>query len=1120
VSAQLSLFELGTGFSEEQLAAIDDRGGECVLAANAGSGKTSVLVERFVAAVVGEGVAPSRILAITFTDRAAGELRGRVRARLLALGARSAAHECAAAPISTFHAFATRLLRSHPLLAPLPPDFDVLDEAESAALRERAFQLAFARWQERDGALDLAAEFGVDALRHALFAVYDERRSRGEDEPRLPLPPPPPDARAAAQQLLATAQALAVRLGGAALTESVATALGRLERCRELLAGPLDLAALASLTLTRRGKAFECAEADGYEGALASLERALVDARAAAAIPLLDQLLEDLGERFTLLKQARGGADFDDLELAAARLLREHPEIAQAWRERFERLMVDELQDTNARQIAILAELERDNLFTVGDAFQSIYAFRHADVEIFRERFARLREQGRGLVLSANYRSRTAILDGVNAIFAPLFGERFVPLRPGRTDAAGGPALELILTDTDGWDEHAQLFSAGPRLWRAAEARLLAARIDELIAGGEAAPGEIVVLLRAASEIGVYETEIASRGHATLTPAGAGFYRRPEIADLAAYLTALANPLDELALYGALASPLAGASSDALVELALAARERAVSPYAALAAGGIDERLDAFAACFAAARAAAPVRSLGEIVAAAIADHGYERYLRQLSGAERRVANVHKLVRLAREFEGREGRDLRRFADALAAGRLGSLREAEAPPPLADAVRLMTVHAAKGLEFPVVCLADLGHRPNRGEPRLLTDGVRVGLRLPSIERASFDALDYAELVAERRARASAEEQRIFYVAMTRARERLILSGAARLESWPAADQSPIAWLAPALVPDLAARLAAPVAGALVAGTAGVPLRLTIATATALAQPRPTAELAVAEPQQPAASPRRAAHVDPGRLSYTALSEYARCGYRYYLQRVLGLPDVAPPAGAGGGSGAARGTLVHALLERLDFAAPFAPEPLSVAATAAQLRLDRDTAGVAELVGAFARSPLCARLATASDVRREEPFAFAIEPDGELLRGTFDVIATEADGTCLIVDYKTDAIGEGEDLEAHVRRDYDLQRLAYALAALRGGAQCVEVAHCFLRAPQETFSARYEATDEQHLARELARRLAPLRRGDYGVTSSPGFERCATCPGRARLCSYPEALTLRASAGDA
>ncbi len=799
--------------------------------------------------------------------------------------------------------------------------------------------------------------------------------------------------------------------------------------------------------------------------------------------------------------------------------------------------MVDELQDTNARQMAILATLDRDNLFTVGDEFQSIYGFRHADVALFRERRALLGQTGSAGVLSTNFRSRAPLLAAVNAVFGPRFGEQFVPLIAGRPDEPGGgsePLVELLVVDTDGWEPHERQLGvelAPAPLWRRAEARLLARRLDQLIVSGEARAEEIVVLFRAGGAIGVYEAALADLGHPTLATAGGGFFARPEIVDLVAYVRALANPLDELALYSVLASPLCGCPPDVLVELALRARERETSVWEQLEREPPDERSATFAGRFARARRAAADSGLGEIVASAVAGFGYDHHLCALHAPERRMANVRKLERLAREFEARDGRDLRRFAQALAAGRVGSVRETEAPPPAAGtgAIRLMTIHSAKGLEFPVVCLADLAHQLVTREPPLLADRGRVGLRLPTVERRAVDTLAYAQLRAERAVAAFAEEQRIIYVAMTRARERLILSGAARFARWPAEPASAIAWLGPALVGDLPSRAAAGGGVAVLAGAGDVALRLTLCTPDDAEQllglgaaqddgfeQGPAAPPADADPMPGGAAAMRVSAPNPPALSYTAIAEYERCAYRYHLQRVIGLPDVELPGGGDSGA-AARGVVIHALLERFDFAAPVAPSEREVADLAALAGVafgpGEDLAALAALAGAFAQSPLCGRLAAARDVRREEVFAFALRGEQELLRGFLDVAAVEPDGTLLIVDYKSDQLADATDLAAHVERDYSVQRLVYALAGLASGAPAVEVAHCFLRRPEMLLATRFEAAERARLEERLAARLEPLRAGHFEVSTDPNRERCGSCPGRARLCSHEEVLTL-------
>jgi ATP-dependent exoDNAse (exonuclease V) beta subunit len=279
---------------------------------------------------------------------------------------------------------------------------------------------------------------------------------------------------------------------------------------------------------------------------------------------------------------------------------------------------------------------------------------------------------------------------------------------------------------------------------------------------------------------------------------------------------------------------------------------------------------------------------------------------------------------------------------------------------------------------------------------------------------------------------------------------------------------------------------------------------------------------------------------PRRLSYSSLQDYGRCAYRFYLQRGLGLPRVpAPPLPdepgeeawpGGAGEGArpeeiaepldprVRGTLVHVLLERLDFARPAAPAAAEVLELAAAhgLALDAEqVADVAAQVAAFAGSPLCARLAAARHVRREAAFAFALEADGggPLISGFVDALAREPGGDVLVVDYKTDRLGD-EDPAALVERDYATQRIVYALAALRDGAPRVEVAHCFLERAHAVASATYEPADAPALADRLSRLAAGVLAEAWPVTDRPHRELCGDCPGRRSLCSWPESVTLR------
>ncbi len=263
-------------------------------------------------------------------------------------------------------------------------------------------------------------------------------------------------------------------------------------------------------------------------------------------------------------------------------------------------------------------------------------------------------------------------------------------------------------------------------------------------------------------------------------------------------------------------------------------------------------------------------------------------------------------------------------------------------------------------------------------------------------------------------------------------------------------------------------------------------------------------------EAPGARPRPA----PQRLSYSSLGAYARCGYRFYLERVLRLPRVQPPPRAaepgepaGGLDPRVRGSLVHRLLEDLDFARPEVPSPEAVlelgGAWAVELA-EPEVEDIRALVAAFAGSPLCARLAGARRLRREAPFAFALERagGGPLVNGFLDAVAYEDDGGALIVDYKSDRL-EGAEPEDLVERDYTTQRIVYALAALRDGAPRVEVAYCFLERPGEPVTRAFTAADEPALAERLAGLAEGVLEGRYEVTGVPHRELCGDCPGRAR-----------------
>jgi ATP-dependent exoDNAse (exonuclease V) beta subunit len=1133
----------GRQFTAEQSEAVRRREGSLLLEANAGSGKTSVLVERFVRSVLEDGVRPARILAITFTERAAGELRARVRQRFVEQGHREQARETEAAWISTIHGFCARVLRAHAIAAGLDPAFTVLDEAAARPLHDRAWEAALARLLDGPhgaAALDLVAAYDADRLRTAIEAAHDALRSAGNTRPQLPLPRGLRDPHELRAPLEAARAAAAAELRLAGPIKSVTTARERLARCGELLASTPqgELAPeLSALTLTANANALRTPACDAYRAALAAYTCACRDARAAAAVALLDELLGDYADAYAEAKRARAALDFDDLELHARDLLAAEPALRDSYAARFDRVMVDELQDSNPLQLDLFLALDRDDLFLVGDEQQSIYGFRHADVDVFRALRAQFAAADRVATLATNFRSHGAILDTINAAFAPRMGAGFVALRAGRaTEPARAPLVELLLTDqTSGWDGvDLGEIRPGTKAWRQAEARLLAQRVKELVDTGLHRPEDVVVLLRALGDLPVYERALEDQGLLTLSVGGRGYWGRQVVRDLCAWLSALANPRDETALYGVLASPLAGLSSDALAHVARAGGTggawRAIENDGELRerlTPGDRERLDVFATRFASERAIAPRLALDELLRRVVDATEYDLHVLSLAGGPRRLANVHKLLRLAAAFERDRGRDVRGLADLATAELEAEARETDAPVELGDvkAVRLMSIHAAKGLEFPVVCVADLGRqRPGDGDEDLLVAEGEVGLRLVGLDGSSEKALAYERLRDRARERAAREEERVMYVALTRAEERLIVSGGVTLDHWPqeGPKASPLAWLGPALLGgDLTALPddGEPIADIEIGDGGWV--RCAVNRPETVGRVLRDESLAPAGASLPVAAPPppRPLQAEPASaaeavrsLSYSRLAAWKQCGYRFYLQRVLGLPDEPGEVrqdGAAGGTdfdARTRGSLVHALLEHDDADLAALVEGWGLDALSAE-----QTADVLRLTAAFTRSPLARRIARARTVHREHGFTVAL--GDTLLTGIVDVLAHERGGAQLVVDYKTDALPE-TDLAAYVEERYGVQRRVYALAALRGGAARAEVAYAFLERPEEPVAERFERGDADRLEAELLALARGLLAGEYPVTPTPHRELCLTCPGRRALCSYDEEQTLR------
>ena len=1076
----------------EQQRAIEERG-VVFVSAGAGTGKTRVIVERFCKAVCERGLDVDSLLVITYTERAAGELRGRIRRRLHELGRHDLERKLDGAWISTIHGFCRRLLKAHPFAAGIDPRFRVLDDSQGRVLRGEAFRTALEEFCGDDEArLRLLASYGGRRLRRMLTGVHETLRSSGL-ELRID-PREEPQLGERLEELREYARA--------AGDERAIRYLETSHLPEELL----DLSDLASPELDEPRRAVEAAALE----ALAARDR-----------EQLQELLLAYDAAYREAKDRESALDFEDLQLLARDLLQQHPEIRERESWRFRSIMVDEFQDTNRLQCELIDLLANDDseIFFVGDEFQSIYRFRHADVEVFRER----REAVAGvLALTQNYRSRPEVLNVINHLFAADFGESFQPLvAAGRfADPAFGPAVELLVTDKETY--------AGTGVhWRKAEAQHIAQRVRELVDAGEAAPGEVVLLFAAGTDARIYEEELRAVGLPTFRATGRDYYHQQQVVDLLAYLRLLHNRYDDEALVSVLASPFVGVSNDALVLLRRNAPKRPL--YCGLEKElpeGLSERdlrlFQAFRQRYGRLAAQASSLSLERLCERIVAEHDYDLAVLAQWDGRRRYANLRKLARLARSYEELRGPDVQGFVrfvaeqDAVGASELEAVAEEEGT----DVIRLLTIHSAKGLEFKVVVVADAGRdraRPDADEILCLPDG-RLGFRPADpdtgkrLTTAEYEAVRMAEHAAE-----EAERRRLYYVAMTRAIDRLIVSGAVG-ERGPD-ERTPIGWVLDRL--DLGDLGAAEAVAETQRGEARVLVRLdrhAPEPEAVVAEPAVLEQLELFELAENGAAAVEAPELAPlaeiptpplhrvRRLSYSALSLFERCSYRYFAERVVGLRPADAAGTVPGHTGLAAteiGDAVHALLVVVDLRAPEVPADLVERVRARYpAATDEEIERIRGFVASYCASDLAARIASLDGATAELPFAF--EHDGVLLHGRIDVLHREG-ARALVLDYKTNSLAEGEPDEI-VAKDYRLQQLVYALACFRAGAEEVEVVYHFLERPDAVVTDCYKLEDVPALEAELSTAIATIQANDFRPT--PNEFVCADCPALDLVCAGP------------
>jgi ATP-dependent helicase/nuclease subunit A len=991
----------------EQAAAAYEINKHISVTAGPGSGKTTVLVERYLHILRKHKLNIDQIVAITFTNRAANEMRERLRAELSDLLETVSPDERTrwlsykrtldGAVITTIHGFCARLLREFPVEARIDPQFLLLDEHRAAMLLESVVEEVLSQFIS-DGHVEvsrLTLGVGRAKLAAALGLVYREVRGKGlslmevakatagshQSEHTYPqalqnlddaieqyFDWPKLSVKAAEKRLKFKAawEPLRKRLAQLPDHETLADYCSEIANLRQFRP---DKTALGDLSITIDDLLWGnvSKRANDYSGLVPQI---CFDHFAQVYALEMVNLLGEIDRRLTEEKQKISALDFDDLEIRTLELLN-NPTVLIRAAERYKFFLVDEFQDTNALQRQLLERIALSpgrkgaNLFIVGDRKQSIYGFRGADVDVFREMTQTLVAAGgepRPLLL--NFRSQPPLINFFNYLFqrlfqpsedVPSFSEEELaklgyvahePSEAKRELKHSGPLVELLVATRPPSADYKYF----DRDFRELDAIQLANRIVALkTADPNLKYSDIALLFRAMTQVHFYEAIFRRANIPYQTVLGRGFYDREEITDLIQLLRFLDNRTDELALAAVLRSPLCGISDNALFALRSAPRlneldspqtSQSTRPlYGALRQhkeiAFIDDQehelLESAAQMISRLVARRHHYTIEDLLRFAVDQSEYLTVIAANFDGGQRLANVQRLFTLAARFE-RSGnhliRDFVRYVEEFEA--IGS-RESEGQiDEAANAVRLMTIHQAKGLEFPVVITPDLHRARTPPEFSFMLDRHRgLTLKVPDGRGNRVAGSTLSEFEKRHAWREQFENMRLLYVAATRAEDRLILSGATEeLSRLSGSKDSWLKWIWQAL------ELENHSLGGLIDLAKDLQIRLTVSLSPEL-EPNVVTDvgiegdeigkgdvLPVAFPLLKSVEAERTSGIH--RFSVTQLINYQRCARQYYFDRVLQLPSPAElavwnnaeaPEPPGNLTATLKGAVIHRFCER-------------------------------------------------------------------------------------------------------------------------------------------------------------------------------------------------------------
>ena len=1048
----------------EQALAINTIKTNVSLLAGAGSGKTYVLMKRFVQILRADlSVNPTNIVAITFTRKAADEIKGRVRHAvsecveqaqndLERLRWQEHLQKVESAPISTIHSLCSRILRDNPVETQLDPEFTILEDFEAQEFFKETLQQYLRKNIKENAALRrLVQTYGVNSFVNQVTALGDKLselvREDNLAEPYLKakeeLPALQQKLFAAVREVIEAREALGAKTKGRQTLTEAAGLLDEMQK--QLLAPEPDCSLLdASGVVKVSGKAL-AAELTNLKNLRQELNHVLLNAKGCDLVQDWLAVLQEFYACLSARKQENNILFNDDLDLLAIEHLQKNEALRQKYQERYKYIMVDEFQDTNERQRQLIYLLcgnkldGKNNLFIVGDVKQSIYRFRHADVSVFNKVKEDIAQNaGQNLGMKTNFRSTQSIVESCNTAFCQLMDlpKEEICLEHHEGANTGGAKVCLLQVPYKSKEDE---LGAKEDKWQK-EAEAIAAYLQQELPKVEPQlrPGASkAILLRAMTHCEILRQTLQGYGINCVVVKGKGFYEQQEVLDILNLLAALHNRYASLELAGALRSNYFGLDDATLtqlfwqiendkplwdvlqavgrgeLQLNLQPEQQALAMHAA-------ERLRSL-------RQAAALMALPELFAQLWDELKPEFVLSQQENGPSKLANVKKLRRLAQQYCQTKQASLAEWLQNVKDLRASSSKEPAATVQADDALQIMTIHNSKGLEFDFVILpqldksvkgdtASIKYLPGKeGEQGLL------GIKVPDKEMQLQNSGVY-ELAKARDSELEEEEsRRLLYVAMTRAQKQLLMVGTV------AEEKLPEAVIALPSAKGWWQQLQAVYEADWEKQESSCPwVRLLCADdlSPAVAQQGEQQQLAL-EPLALAPLPAYAACV---RTCFTAsaLQTYLHCQRQYYYQQVLAVPELEQTAAGEQAHelpASVTGSIVHKALElyngyNAEAVFAIALDEFAPGAAATQAKSMFDAYIVSDLYKALPKKQ-----------KRELEFVQPLQQE-LAAEGVIDLLAFDEDDKMIIVDYKTGTPPEPDE----VKLGYAYQLALYKDAA--------------------------------------------------------------------------------------